>query len=202
MRNFENIEGQNISFSSCLECASRCCDGLRGFVIAQIILNEFEYVSKNFPIVFILDQEDFLYPVILLTNGKDFCRYFKDFECQIYEQRPSVCKIYPLSPTLENEIFVDMECPAVKTEDELSTNCQSMVKEGKVEEVFYNGVFEDFRGEFLKTYFHFKQLNKTENLEFLTQIHGKKFYKFKNDMNDEYIKTHLDSLSFFDCYYK
>lgn len=205
MREFKEIDGKNFSFTSCAICTSKCCDGLQGFVYAQITLEDFEEVSKYFPIGFILDSEQFLLPVVLLTNGKNFCKYFHDFDCSIYDQRPSVCKAYPLSPYYENKIHIDKFCPAVEENYNMDTNNKYegdfIVKNGVVQDKYFHEILDNYEEKFIKTGLHFKDVNK-EKIELLCEIHRKKIYKLNEKVDDKFFNLHQLSLKKFDYYYK
>ena len=97
MKTFENVKNSTYTFGSCDICDAQCCDGNRGSIFSQLILEDFEPVHKNFPILFSIGELGYLKPVVLLSNGNGFCRYIKDMKCVIYDERPSICKIYPLS---------------------------------------------------------------------------------------------------------
>ncbi len=110
---FVPVKGRRFGFSGCAGCEAHCCDGRRGIVFSQIVLEDFEAVYRHFPILFIFGNLGFAKPVILLTNGRDFCPYLEDFRCTIYEERPSICRSYPLSPQIDNQLYIDQDCPAV-----------------------------------------------------------------------------------------
>lgn len=195
MKTFENSLGKKYTFSSCDICDAKCCDGRRGSTYAQIILEDFELVSKNFPILFLQGNLGFLKPVVLLTNGKSYCRYIKDNRCTIYEQRPNVCRVYPLSPHLLDIPFIDTLCPAVNEEGRI------IIDNGVVQDEFKNEVLESYKDKYIKMHLYFEKLNNKDNLEVLTKISNETFYKFKEDLNDEYLKLHLSSLKNFDNYF-
>lgn len=196
MKTFIDTQNANFTFNSCSLCDAMCCDGKRGTVFSQLILKDFKEVYENFPIVFLLGDLGYLKPVVLLTNGKENCRYLKDFRCSVYEKRPSVCKIYPLSPNLTTSTFIDTSCPAVNSGGEL------IVKNGVVEEKYKHPSLDNYIDKYIDMHEHFHKFNKKENLEFLISIGINKFYKFKEDLGDEYIKLHLSSLKNLDKYFK
>ena len=196
MKTFIDTQNANFTFSSCSLCDAMCCDGKRGTIFSQVILKDFKEVYENFPIVFLLGDLGYLKPVVLLTNGKENCRYLKDFRCSVYEKRPSVCKIYPLSPNLTDSTFIDTSCPAVNSGGEF------IVKNGVVEEKYKHPSLHNYIDKYIDMHEHFHKFNKKENLEFLIAIGTNKFYKFKEDLGDEYIKLHLSSLKNFDKYFK
>ena len=195
MKRFENIENNSFTFSSCDICDARCCDGARGSIFAPINLEDFEVVSKNFPIVFTKGNLGYIMPAVLLSNGLDFCRYIKDFKCSIYEQRPSVCRVYPFSPSITNEVFIDTFCPAVNQEGKV------IVRSGEVSDEYKHIKFENHQDKTVDTYNHFSQFNEDDLYEELIVINDVKFYRFKEDMNDKYLKMHIDSQNYFDKYF-
>jgi len=195
MKRFESIKNSTFTFSSCDSCDSRCCDGARGSVYAPINLEDFELVSKYFPIVFTKGNLGYIMPAVLLSNGADFCRYIKDFKCSIYEQRPSVCKIYPFSPSITNEVFIDILCPAVNQEGD------NVVINGEINKEYKHKKLENFQDKTVETFNHFSLFNEDDFYEELIVINDIKFYKFKDSMNDKYLKIHLDSQKYFDEYF-
>lgn len=196
MKSFIDTQNADFTFNSCSLCDGMCCDGRRGTIFSQLILKDFHEVYENFPIAFLLGDLGYLKPVVLLTNGKEFCRYLKDSRCSIYEKRPSVCRIYPLSPHLTNTTFIDTLCPAVNRGGEL------IVKNGVVEEKFMQPSLDNYLDKYINMHEHFDKFNKKENLELLITIGKEKFYRFKEDLGDEYIKLHLSSLKNLDKYFK
>lgn len=195
MKTFENSINKKFTFSSCEICDAKCCDGIRGSTFSQLILEDFELISKNFPIAFLLGDLGYLKPVVLLTNGKAYCKYIKDNKCTIYEQRPNVCRVYPLSPHLTNEVYIDTLCPAVNDSERI------IVENNVVSDGFKNSVFENYQDKYIKMHRHFDKFNKKQNLQVLIRIGKEVFYKFKEDLNDEYIKLHINSLKNFDDYF-
>ncbi len=195
MKNFEAILNQTYTFGNCNICDARCCDGNRGSTFSQLILADFEVVYKNFPIVFLLGELGYLKPVVILSNGRGFCRYIQDMKCVIYDERPSVCKLYPLSPHLDNKTYIDTTCPAL---NELGN---PITKEGVVQKDFFHKSLIDYQGKYIDTHNHFEQFNKKENLDKALTINTNTFYKFKKDFDDEFIKMHLESLHHIDDYF-
>lgn len=197
MKQFQNTLKKEFYFSTCEICDAACCKGSNGTIFSQLLLEDFKEVYENFPIVFVLGDLNYLKPVVLLTNGLDACRYLsKKNLCSIYEKRPSVCKLYPLSPHLTNIPFIDLSCPAVGQNGDL------MVKDAVLESRYSNIVFDNYEDKYIKMHFHFDKFNKKENLEFFGKIRGNEFFKFKEDFNDEFIKLHLSSLKNFDEYFR
>ena len=195
MKAFENTLNKKYHFSSCEICDAACCKGINGTIFSQLLLEDFKEIYENFPIVFMIGDLNYLKPVILLTNGIDSCRFLDGTKCSIYENRPSVCKIYPLSPHLTNVPFIDVSCPAVGSEGTL------IVDNGILEKSAEHEVFEDYQNKYIKMHLHFEKFNCEENLEFLKEIKGNRFYKFKEDFEDEYLNMHLSSLKNFDEYF-
>lgn len=196
MKTFENTVDNKYTFSTCEICDAKCCDGARGSTFAQLILEDFSIVYENFPIVFLLGDLGYLKPVVLLTNGKEYCRYLKDNKCTIYDKRPNVCRVYPLSPHLTNDVFIDTLCPAV------NENGDVIVDHGVVEKRFKNDVLENYQDKYITMHNHFDKFNIKDSLEVVTTIEENTFYRFKDDFNDSYIKMHLESLKNFDEYFK
>lgn len=49
---FANIKSHNLFFNGCATCEGSCCNGTKGFVASPLIVEDFEAVYQNFPIVF------------------------------------------------------------------------------------------------------------------------------------------------------
>jgi uncharacterized protein len=189
VKTFVDTSNHTFTFSSCEGCPARCCDGREGSVFSELLLEEFESVSKNFPILFTFGDLGFLKANILLSNGKDFCPYIKDHRCTIYEERPYVCRNYPMSATIENKIYIDDSCPAINQEFG-----QEIVSYAKVVKEFDNGSLHNYQERFLESYKYLQKFNNKELFELIVQINGIKFYRFKEDMNDHYVNLHIKSL--------
>lgn len=195
MKSFENTSDKTFTFSSCAVCDAKCCKGSHGTIFSQIVLEDFAQVYSHFPILFLQGNLGFLKPVVLLTNGKNDCRYLFNNQCTIYEKRPSVCQIYPLSPHLTNEIFIDTLCPAV------NDGAKIIVSNNQVEKEFAHIGLEQYKEKYIKMHFHLNAWNKKENLKVFTKIKESVFYAFKEDFGDDFIKMHLSSLKHFDEYF-
>ncbi len=163
MKEFVLTKNLNFTFGNCENCDAMCCNGIHGTVYSQIILEEFEKVYKNFPILFIFGELGFVKPVILLTNGNNYCPYLKNNKCTIYDKRPTVCKTYPLSPNLDNEIYIDLQCP------EVNKGSDFIITKNKITSNFSNDIFNNYQDKYINTHFEFENLKK-ENFEKLFEI--------------------------------
>lgn len=190
MKTFIDTTNKSFTFSSCEGCPARCCDGREGSVYSELLLEEFERVSRNFPILFTFGELGFLKANVLLSNGKGFCPYIVNYKCTIYEDRPQVCRNYPLSPHLDNNIYIDDSCPAIASEDGID-----IVLNGEVKELFYNESLENYQDKFLNTYNHLKEFNVASNFEKVVTINGIEFFKFIGRSEDKFIKLHIQSMS-------
>ena len=94
-------------FSGCGEC-SKCCEGK--FFLAPLILDDFDKVQPFFEIRAVIFDE--IIPVMLLTDGNNPCEYLNNGKCEIYQNRPPACRIYPFSPYYD-DIFIDLSCDSV-----------------------------------------------------------------------------------------
>lgn len=195
MKTFIPTSDKTFYFSNCNSCDAKCCNGKHGTLFAQIILNDFEKIYKNFPIVFIKGELGYLKPVVLLTNGENHCRYVKEFKCSIYENRPSICQVYPLSINIDDNYYIDCNCPAVEEEGQI------IIKNREINSNFYNDILDNYKDKYIQTHFEFDNFNKEENLELAININNITFYKFNNHLENPYIKLHLDSLKNLDDYY-
>lgn len=188
MHFFKKLSNSSYTFSSCDGCEALCCDGSKNILYAQIILSDFEQISKYFPILFIFGELGFAKPVVVLTNGKDFCKYITNNRCTIYEERPSICRVYPLSAHIDNETYIDEFCPGV------SWNTNKTVNNEKITKDFDNEILNDYQDKYIQTHNQFEQYRQEENFELVMTINGVKFFKFNKDFDDEYLKIHHESL--------
>ena len=74
-----------------------------------LILDDFRFVYKFFPIVFTKISNELRAVILLGENG---CRYLQNGVCTIYDDRPPSCRIYPLTPYFD-KIMIDDNCPSV-----------------------------------------------------------------------------------------
>jgi len=190
MKTFIDTENKNFTFSTCEGCPARCCDGREGSVYSELLLEEFKRVSRNFPILFTFGELGFLKANVLLSNGKDFCPYITNHKCTIYEDRPQVCRNYPLSPHLDNNIYIDDSCPAIKSFEGID-----IVVNGEVKEAFYNESLENYQDKFIDTFNHLKEFNSECNFEKVVTINSIEFFKFIGESEDKFIKLHIQSMS-------
>ena len=189
MKTFLDTTDKSFTFSSCNGCPSRCCDGKEGTIFSQLILDDFEVVSKNFPILFTFGEMGYLKANIFFSDGENFCPYIVNHQCSIYDQRPSICSAYPLSPNLDNKVYIDDSCPAVNSE-----LGQPIVKDGIVTNNFLYPTLENYQDKFINTHLHLEKFNKKENFEIVKTVKSMKFYKYIGDEQDSYIDLHLKSL--------
>ncbi|MFY4857343.1 YkgJ family cysteine cluster protein [Aliarcobacter butzleri] len=180
MKDFIPTLNQNFTFGNCKNCQAHCCSGLYGSIYSQILKEEFESVYKNFPILFIFGTLGFIKPVILLSNGFDFCPHLENFKCTIYENRPIVCKTYPLSPNLDNQIYIDSSCPEIN--------------KGEKPLKFEESYFKNYQEKYIETHFEFENLKKEDFAKIFT-IRNIDFFKYIGDTNSKYLTFHKLSLS-------
>jgi len=190
LKTFIDTTNNSFSFSSCEGCFARCCDGREGSVYSELLLEEFERVSKYFPILFTFGELGFLKANLLLSNGKDFCPYIVNYKCTIYKERPQVCRNYPLSPHIDNHIYIDDSCPAIKSFEGVD-----IVVDGEIQEPFYNRSLENYQEKFLDTYNYLKEFNIDSNFEKVVTINGIDFFKFIGNFEDKFIKLHIQSIN-------
>ena len=177
-----------MNFSSCDNCQARCCDGKEGSVYAQIILSDFEKTYKYFPILFLFGELGYLKPVILLSDGKNHCPYIENYKCIIYENRPTICKVYPLSANLDNLVYFDNLCPAI------TDIGMPMVENNQINKNFHSEILDDYQDKYIKTHEMFAPFNKKEDFEEVTIINNEKFYKYIGKQKNHYLELHLKSL--------
>ena len=197
MKTFLDTTDKSFTFSSCDGCPSRCCDGKEGTIFSQLILDDFEVVSKNFPLLFTFGELGYLKANILFTNGNGFCPYIRNHQCTIYNERPSICRSYPLSPNLDNKVYIDDSCPAVNTE--FGTD---IVVDGKVTENFIYPTLENYQDKFINTHLHLEKFNNIKDFEKIITIKNMDFYKYIGDQKDFYLDLHISSLNHFNKNFK
>lgn len=190
MKQFIKTNNDYFTFSSCETCEANCCDGRKGTVFSQIILSDFEEIYENYPILFIFGELGYLKPVIILTNGKDFCPHLKDFRCGIYEKRSSICRTYPLSANIDNNIYIDYLCPAVGKNE----NDKLIVNNSKVNKDFFVNILDNYQDKYIETFHELDKFNKKEDLELCITIKGIEFFKYVKKTNNKYLKMHQKSL--------
>ena len=188
MKTFLDIENKSFSFSNCNDCPSRCCDGREGTVFSQLILEDFEVVSKNFSILFIFGELGYTKSVVLFSDGKSFCSYIKDGQCSIYEQRPSICRNYPLSPNIDNNTYLDDSCPAISINDG-----SSIVNNGIVTKDFMTESLDNYQDKYVETHFELDKLDK-KDFELLITINNVEFFKYNGNIRNQYVDYHISSL--------
>lgn len=192
MKQFSQVNKNKYFFSSCKICPAKCCNGKEGTVFAQIILEDFGIIYKNFPILFIFGELGYIKPIVLLTNGKDYCKYLKDFKCSIYNQRPSICRVYPLSANIDNNIYIDELCPAVN--DKVNES-KIIIENSKVAKEFDYSTLHNYQDKYINTHLQMEKLNKKDNFSIATTINGIEFYKFNKEVDNKYMQMHQESLT-------
>jgi len=161
----ENIEKlPPLYFKGCGDC-SKCCEGK--FFLAPLILEDFDKVKKYFEIRAVVFED--VIPVMLLTDGKNPCKYLKDGKCQIYQERPPACRIYPFSPYYD-DIFIDLSCDAI---------CNNGKKLPSTKQELFNSEFFDNRlDNFIDKRNKTLEYMKKQKLVFDKEINGIKLYLF------------------------
>ncbi len=187
MKNFQNIQNQSFSFSSCEGCGAKCCSGLYGSNFSQLLLEDFEEVYENFAILFTFGDMNYLKANIILTKEYEFCKYIKDNICTIYDKRPNVCKNYPLSTNIDNIKYVDISCPAL-------VPGSNMVKKGEVDKNFDSKNLSNYQDKFLNTHFYLEKFSLKSDFEEVLNIKGLAFYKYTKTSDDKYMNFHFHSL--------
>jgi len=184
---FVNIKSDNLHFYGCSSCEGHCCNGAKGYAAAPLILEDFEEVYKNFPILFSLKEET-LSAYVLLNDGKNYCHYYVDHQCSIYEQRTPACKLYPISPYFE-QIFVDTACPSVG-----SDVGYSLCKDGTLNSAFSTKRLENFVEKLKATRTFLESIKNLDHFEYVGELAGISLLKYTQPSDNKYIKMHVASL--------
>ena len=101
--------------SECIKVSGGCCVGVR-FNVHVDEAKAFIEVEKNggFPPnhKFILDKDD--KEQYLYESGDEKCIHLdENNNCGIYNERPLICRMYPILWKKEENYYVDMICPLV-----------------------------------------------------------------------------------------
>lgn len=113
---FVNIkETGKVYFSSCENCLDNCCSAPM-VMLAPLVLDDFLYVYKKFLIQFAYINNE-LKAVMVINKGIGSCSYYKNNRCEIYEERPPACKMFPISPYF-NEFYIYGKCSALSLSEE------------------------------------------------------------------------------------
>lgn len=191
---FVNIKNHDLHFHGCSTCEGNCCNGAKGFAASPLILEDFEEVYKNFPILFSIKEQKIV-AYVLLNDGKGHCKYYINNQCSIYEQRTPACKLYPISPYFK-DILVDTACPSIKS-DFGSSLCNG----GKLNSEFYTQRLENFVEKLELTNEFFESINDVNHFVYVGEVLGLPLLKYNKPSDSKYIKMHLESLKHFWHYF-
>ncbi len=184
---FVNIKSRNFYFKGCETCEGTCCNGAKGFALSPLILEDFEEVYENFAIVFTLKAKK-LRALVVLNDGKSFCKYYINNRCSIYEKRTPACKLYPVAPYFD-DILVDTACPSIN-------DCEGKIVSfnSKISDDFFNKRLNNFDDKLKKSYDFYDSINDINNFKFIGHIRGIPLLKYTKDTDDIYLNMHLKSL--------
>lgn len=186
-----NIEqAQGLCFSDCQTCTTSCCDGGR-FIVAPLVLEDFQAVYENFLIAFAL-IDDKLRVVMLISNRTQPCIYYKENRCTIYEQRPPACVLYPYTPYF-NDVLIDTACEAVGEQGfSLKQDADTLL--AKVHPSFYHKRLESFSSKLGETQDFLESLD--DNFEAILEVEGITLMAYVGKGNNDFLKMHKASLKF------
>lgn len=181
-------EADGLSFSNCDNCRTSCCDGGR-FILAPLVLEDFQWVYKKFLIAFAM-IDDALRIVMLISNRDKPCIYYQNSRCTIYENRPPACVTYPFTPFYD-EVLVDTACEAVGFVGfELKQE-----EEGVLEQIhpsFYHKRFEDFSSKLKDTEKFLEDLDAS--FEVVLNVEGIDLMRYVGQKDSDVLKMHHASL--------
>lgn len=181
-------DASGLFFSSCQACQQSCCDGGR-FVLAPLVLDDFDAVYKNFLIAFAYVDGN-LRVVMLISNKDKACQYYKDNLCTIYDSRPPACVMYPFTPYYD-EVFIDSACEAVGYAGfELRQNEEKLLDQ--VHPSFYHERLVDFSQKLAKTELFLHTLE--DKFEDMFEVQGIMLMKYKGSGEHKALQMHQDSL--------
>ncbi len=188
---YKNLrEASQLRFSDCQGCQESCCDGSR-FILAPLILDDFQYVYKKFLIAFaVIDGR--MRALMLLSNRYSPCIYYKEGKCTIYDERPPACVIYPYTPFYD-EILIDTSCPAVGLQGSEMVIPAPTVHE-QMHKDFFHERMVDFADKLADTDIFLEKLR----FEFrpIFEIDGIKLLEYMGDQKNSYIQMHKASLEY------
>lgn len=190
---FVNIKSHDFHFHGCSTCEGHCCNGAKGFAASPLILEDFEEVYKNFPILFSVKEQK-LVAYVLLNDGKNYCKYYVNQQCSIYLQRPPACKLYPVSPYFEH-IFIDTACPSVNQD-----SGYSLCRDGQLNSAFATHRLENFVEKLEATHAFLESIQNLDHFEYVGDLLGISLLKYTQPSDNQYIKMHLESLKHFWLY--
>ncbi len=157
------------------------------------MLEDFSQVYKNFPILFSFGSKGYPKANILLNNGHDYCPYIKDNKCTIYDDRPSICRAFPLSPSIFDKVYISEECPntySVEKEDG-----ETIISNGEIKnQSFDYELFNNYSDKFLKTHNHFLNFIEDGVFKPILEINDNTFYVYDKKSDDEFMQFHFNSL--------
>ena len=90
-----------------------------------------------------------------------------------------MCRTYPLSPNIDNFIYIDNSCPELNKADNILN--------------FEDEIFENYQEKYMNTHFEFEKL-KIEEFEKILSIKGVDFYRFIGDEKSKYLDFHKLSI--------
>ncbi len=187
--NFVNIHDHDIYFQGCSRCEGFCCQGKNGFMMAPLILDDFEEVFEHFPIVFAF-HESHLNVFMLINDGQSACRYLSANGCSIYDHRPPACKLYPISPYYEH-ILVDTSCPSVNF-----SHGTKLCRQGKLHQAFQTRRLENFVAKRAATQAFLRTLDCQRDLSLLGEVSGIQLYAYAGTSAHRCMAMHRHSLQY------
>lgn len=184
---FVNIkEVQDMYFSSCDGCNNNCCSAPR-VSLAPMVLDDFEYVYKNFAIQFVYHNLE-LKVNMVINQGEGSCKYYQNQKCSIYAIRPPGCIMFPISPYFD-EFYINLDCQALSTD---STKGDWICKDNQYNKAFHNSRVENFVSKLNKTKEFLNEIEK--NITPSIKIGDIQLFDYIGDMQNEYIDMYRQSL--------
>jgi len=131
----------------------------------------------------------YLKAVILFSDGESFCPYVKNDQCSIYDNRPSICRVYPLSPNIDDKIYLDDNCPAIDAE-----NGNEIIRDGIVSKDYMYDTLENYQDKYIQTHLELEKINKSKDFESVLTVNQITFFKYIGKTKNKYITYHKLSL--------
>lgn len=148
----------------------------------------------NFPILFSFGSKGYPKANILLNNGHDYCPYIENNKCSIYEDRPSICRAFPLSPSIFDKVYISEECPSVYSS--MKESSETIISDGKIKNKSFDySIFNNYSDKFIKTHHYFLDFIEEDAFKPIVEINGVLFYVYDKESDDKFMQLHYKSLN-------
>lgn len=185
---FVNIEDVGETyFNSCDNCLKNCCSAPM-VIFTPLVLDDFEFVYKNFLIQFAYINKE-LRVLMVINRGEGSCKYYIENRCQIYNERPPACRMFPISPYFD-KFYISSDCSALSS----NKNLGELICDTKsISDKFYHPRVENFISKLEKTKEFLKIIE--DDLIPSIKISGIQLFNYTGEIEDnKFIKMYKKSL--------